>query len=135
MVESLELIFRLIVNVVNQGEINSLKNLAKLFAQLLSSNSISWNVFSAVRMADIGNSYSGEAYFTELFKSLILLMGRDAVKERILDPSLQQSFAGLFPLNDGEYYNYSYCHFFFAEIDLYDVIAPFEESLRRGIPV
>jgi len=86
MVGSLELIFRLIVNVVDQGQMNSLKNLAKLFAQLLSSNSISWNIFSVVHLSEIGNSYRGKAYFTELFKSLILLMGRDAVKERILDP-------------------------------------------------
>ncbi|XP_060857015.1 pre-mRNA-splicing factor CWC22 homolog [Metopolophium dirhodum] len=135
MVGSLELIFRLIVNVVDQGQIISLKNLAKLFAQLLSSNSISWNIFSSVHLAEIGNSYRGKTYFTELFKSLILLMGRDAVKERLLDPSLQQSFAGLFPLNDGVYHNYLYCHFFFAEIDLYDVIVPFQESLIRGVPV
>jgi len=65
---------------------NSLKNLAKLFAQLLSSNSISWNIFSSVHLAESGNSYRGKTYFTELFKSLILFMGRDAVKERLLDP-------------------------------------------------
>jgi len=86
MVASLEFIFRLIVNVVDQSQMNSLKNLAKLFAQLLSSNSISWKIFSAARLAKIIYSYHCKEYFTELFKRLILLMGRNAVKERILDP-------------------------------------------------
>ncbi|CAI6358713.1 unnamed protein product [Macrosiphum euphorbiae] len=135
MVASLELIFRLIVNVVEQSQMNSLKNLAKLFAQLLSSNSISWKIFSAARLSKIIYSYHYQEYFTELFKRLILLMGRNAVKKRILDPSLQQSFTGLLPLKEGLYSNFFFCYIFLASINLYDVIVPFQESLRRDISV
>ncbi|KAL4135577.1 hypothetical protein QTP88_007177 [Uroleucon formosanum] len=132
MIGSLELIFSRVLPIVHLNRPNSLKNIAKLFAQLLFSNSISWNVFSAIRLAE--TSYCGRTYFKELFKNLILLMGRDALKERILDPSLRNSFAGFFPLNNG-LYDYVLCIVFFADIDLYDLIDQFRESLTQGIPV
>jgi len=63
-----------------------LDNLAKFFALLLYTNSISWKIFSVVNLAVIGSSLSGRAYFKALFKELINLMGREALKDRILDP-------------------------------------------------
>lgn len=146
MIDSLELIFSRVLPIVHLNRPNSLKNIAKLFAQLLFSNSISWNIFSAIRLAE--TSYCGRTFFKELFKNLILLMGRNALKERILDPwvfnfyitkylgtilpyimyilnvcfsSLRNSFAGFFPLNNG-LYNYVLCIVFFADIDLYDLM-------------
>jgi len=84
MIGSLEMMFSRVLPIAHLSKPHSIKNIAKMFAQLLFSNSISWNTFSAVRLAE--TSHCGRTYFKELFKSLILFMGRDALKERILDP-------------------------------------------------
>lgn len=85
-VDSIELIFKRCTPVIHLGNPNKLQNLAKFFAQLLCSDSISWKVFSAVYLTEYEVTYSGRAYLKALFNELISLMGRDDLKKRILDP-------------------------------------------------
>ncbi|XP_022168911.1 pre-mRNA-splicing factor CWC22 homolog [Myzus persicae] len=132
-VDSIELIFKRCTPVIHLGNPNKLQNLAKFFAQLLCSDSISWKVFSAVYLTEYEVTYSGRAYLKALFNELISLMGRDDLKKRILDPSLQRSFSGLFPLNNRD--NYRLCVHFFSDIGLYDVVVGYKESLSQGVAV
>lgn len=85
-VDSLEYIFVRVAPVVHQGSPTNLINLAKVYAYLLSTNSISWTVFSAVHLTDSETTYSGRTYFKTMFDELVFLMGREALKERILNP-------------------------------------------------
>jgi len=61
-------------------------SLAKFFAQLLSLDIISWKIFSAVRLTEIEKTYCGRVFLKVMFEELILLMGYDDLKRRILDP-------------------------------------------------
>jgi pre-mRNA-splicing factor CWC22 len=85
-VEALEIYFIQCYPTIHHFHPNKLVNLAKLFAQLLSSDSISWQIFSTVRLTESETTYSSRAYLKNIFKDLIVYMGRDSLKERILDP-------------------------------------------------
>ncbi|XP_015363437.1 PREDICTED: pre-mRNA-splicing factor CWC22 homolog [Diuraphis noxia] len=130
---ALEFIFMKRVSAIHLAKPNSLKSLAKFFAQLLSSDIISWQIFSAVRLIEIEKTNCGTVFLKTMFDELILLMGNDDLKKRILHPSLQSSFIGLFPLNNRG--NTLLCFNFFAGIGLYDVIFKFRESLSKGVAV
>jgi len=86
LVGALEFIFKRCVTVIHICDPNTLINLAKFFAQLLSSDVISWKIFSAVRLTEIERTYCGRIYLKEIFNELMSLMGHDSLKKRILDP-------------------------------------------------
>ncbi|KAF0749962.1 pre-mRNA-splicing factor CWC22, partial [Aphis craccivora] len=131
-VESLECIFMQSFPIIHLYNPNKLVNFAKFFAQLLYSDSISWKVFTTVRLTESETTYSSRVYLKTMFNELIKYMGRDNVKERILCPSLQTSFIGLFSFNTRG--NFHLCNQFFTDIGFPNLIAEFRESLR-GIPV
>jgi len=85
-VESLEFIFMQSFPIIHFYNPNKLVNFAKFFAQLLSSDSISWTIFSIVRLTESETTYSSKVYLKTIFNELIVHMGRDNVKERILCP-------------------------------------------------
>ncbi|XP_025196645.1 pre-mRNA-splicing factor CWC22 homolog [Melanaphis sacchari] len=132
-VESLEIIFMQSYPIIHNYNPNKLVNLAKFFAQLLYSDSISWKVFSSVRLIESETSYSGRAYLKTIFKELIIHMGHDNLTKRILDPSLQTSVIGLFPFFNN-HHSSRLCDYFFADIGLHDLTNQFIESFR-GTPV
>jgi len=85
-VESLECIFMQSFPIIHLYNPNKLVNFAKFFAQLLYSDSISWKVFTTVRLTESETTYSSRVYLKTMFNELIKYMGRDNVKERILCP-------------------------------------------------
>ncbi|XP_026820484.1 pre-mRNA-splicing factor CWC22 homolog [Rhopalosiphum maidis] len=131
-VEALETYFMQCYPTIHHFHPYKLVNLAKLFAQLLYSDSISWKIFSTVRLTESETTYSSRAYLKNIFKDLIVYMGRDSLKERILDPSLQRSFSGLFPFNN--HGNYRLCDIFFTDIGMEDLIIQYRESYQ-SVPV
>jgi len=84
--KSLEIIFVESFAIMHHFKENKKKNLAKFFAQLLYSDTISWTIFSTIRLTRRETTSSAEIFLLNMFNDLILLMGRDRLKERILNP-------------------------------------------------
>jgi len=74
------------VLVIHVSEPKNIISLANFFAQLLSSDVISWKIFSSVRLIEIERTDCGRVFLKALFDGLIFYMGNNDLQRRILDP-------------------------------------------------
>lgn len=72
-----------------------IRNVATLFAHLLATDSISWDVFQNVRLKDYDTSASSRLFLKTLFKTLATDLGIEALKDRI--ETSKHAFSGVFP--------------------------------------
>merc|ERR1712113_905306 len=78
-------------------ETNKLCNVSKLFAHLLSTDSISWEVLRCIRLTIDDMSSSGRIYVKILFQEMSDNIGLKKIYARILDPTCSHWFENIFP--------------------------------------
>merc|ERR1712039_2458 len=78
-------------------ETNKLRNISKLFAHLLSTDSISWEVLRCIRLTIDDMSSSGRIYVKILFQEMSDNIGLKKIYARILDPTCSHWFENIFP--------------------------------------
>ena len=74
-----------------------LRNVAKLFAHLLFTDSIPWTVLSCIKLNEEDTTSSSRVFIKILFQELEEYMGFAKLNSRIKDPTLEEAFKGLFP--------------------------------------
>ncbi|XP_060847097.1 pre-mRNA-splicing factor CWC22 homolog [Rhopalosiphum padi] len=127
LIEPFEKLFVDTYAIVNSFDTIKLRNIAKYFAQLLYSDTISWKVLSVIRLNGIETTASTGNFLKHLFHELSEHMGEEDLKYRVEDPSLKYAFEGIF---FGDKYNNSKFSFdFFSSIGLGGLIKTFEKSL------
>jgi pre-mRNA-splicing factor CWC22 len=82
---------------VHRLEMNKLRNVSKLFAHLLSTDAISWEVLQCIRLTMEDTSSSGRIFIKILFQELAENIGLKKINERIHNPAFAHWFAGIFP--------------------------------------
>jgi pre-mRNA-splicing factor CWC22 len=85
--------------VIHRYETIPLRNVSKLFAILLGSDGISWEVLSCVRLTEEHTTSSSRIFVKILFQELSETMGLKKLNARLMDPDFEQWFSGLFPSN------------------------------------
>ena len=93
----LEQIFRDTYDTVHRLDTNKLRNASKLFAQLLFTDAISWNVLEHIRLTEDDTTSSSRIFLKILFQELVEYMGLPKFNQRLKDPTMQQHFNGVFP--------------------------------------
>ncbi|CAF1966539.1 unnamed protein product, partial [Rotaria magnacalcarata] len=92
-----------------------LRNVAKFFAHLLVTESISWDAFASIYLSN-KTAISSHVYLKHLFLELFEFFGFTKLKNHLTDPTLADYFKGLFQHNNPE--DARFCVNFFTSIGL-----------------
>ncbi|KAE8451282.1 pre-mRNA-splicing factor cwc22 [Mollisiaceae sp. DMI_Dod_QoI] len=82
---------------IHRYETNRLRNIARFFGHLLSSDAIGWHVMSNIHLNEEETTSSSRIFIKILFEDLSEAMGMKKLQARLKDDILQPYFEGLFP--------------------------------------
>ncbi|CAG9463972.1 unnamed protein product [Pedinophyceae sp. YPF-701] len=82
---------------IHRLETVKIRNVAKLFGHLLSSDAVSWAPVAAIRLTEEDTTSSSRIFIKFLFQELSEAMGIRKLNERLQDPQCLEWFGGLFP--------------------------------------
>ena len=82
---------------IHRYETNRLRNIARFFGHMLSSDAIGWHVLSVVHLNEEETTSSSRIFIKILFQDLAEVLGMPKLQGRLNDPILKQSYEGLFP--------------------------------------
>ena len=85
---------------IHRYETNRLRNIARFFGHLLSTDAIGWHVFSVVHLNEDETTSSSRIFIKILFQDLAEALGMPKLQERMKDDILRPSFAGIFPMDN-----------------------------------
>ena len=81
---------------IHRYETNKLRNIARFFGHLLSSDAIGWHVLSTVQLTEEDTTSASRIFIQILFEDLQENMGTVKLKARLSDEILQPSLEGIF---------------------------------------
>ncbi len=82
---------------IHRYETNRLRNIARFFGHLISSDAIGWHVFSVVHLNEEETTSSSRIFIKILFNDLAEAMGMPKLQARLKEDLLRPYFEGLFP--------------------------------------
>ncbi|XP_060858529.1 pre-mRNA-splicing factor CWC22 homolog isoform X2 [Metopolophium dirhodum] len=112
--------------IVNSLDKIKLQNVAKYFAQLLYTDTISWMVLSTIHLNEKQTTVSTGNFVKHLFHELVKHIGEHNMNYYITDPSLKDAFEGIFGNNQN---HSSFSVNLFSPIGLDGLIRTFQDSL------
>ncbi|TKY87880.1 hypothetical protein EX895_003461 [Sporisorium graminicola] len=96
---------------IHRYETNRLRNIARFFGHLYSTDSISWASLSVVHMNEDDTTSSSRIFVKILFQELQQQLGLKELAERFKEPSLQEDWKGLFPKDNPKSTRFSINYF------------------------
>lgn len=85
---------------IHRYETNRLRNIARLFGHMLSTDGCGWHVLSVVHLNEDETTSSSRIFIKILFQDLAEALGMAKLQERLKDPILRPSFDGIFPTDN-----------------------------------
>lgn len=82
---------------IHRYETNRLRNIARFFGHLISSDAVGWHVLSVVHLNEEETTSSSRIFIKILFQDLSEAMGMKKLQARLKDDALRPYFEGLFP--------------------------------------
>lgn len=82
---------------IHRYETNRLRNIARFFGHLISSDAIGWHVLSVVHLNEEETTSSSRIFIKILFQDLAEAIGMPKLQARLKDDVLRSSFEGIFP--------------------------------------
>ncbi|KAI4873362.1 hypothetical protein NFI96_028555 [Prochilodus magdalenae] len=128
--ESFEAIFQEQYETIHRLETNKLRNVARLFAHLLYTDSVPWSVLECIKMSEETTTSSSRIFVKILFQELCAYMGLPRLNERLKDMTLQPFFEGLFPRDNPR--NTRFAINFFTSIGLGGLTDELREHLKNA---
>ncbi|XP_071336335.1 pre-mRNA-splicing factor CWC22 homolog [Trachinotus anak] len=128
--ESFEGIFSEQYDTIHRLETNKLRNVARLFAHLLYTDSVPWSVLECIRMSEETTTSSSRIFVKILFQELCAYMGLPRLNQRLKDQTLQPFFEGLFPRDNPR--NTRFAINFFTSIGLGGLTDELREHLKNA---
>ncbi|CAI6354892.1 unnamed protein product [Macrosiphum euphorbiae] len=126
LIEQFEKLFVDTYAIVNSLDKIKLQNVAKYFAQLLYTDTISWTVLSTIHLNEKQTTASTGNFVKHLFYELVKHIGEHNMNYYVTDPSLKDAFEGIFGNNQN---HSSFSVNLFSTIGLDGLIHTFQESL------
>ncbi|GLE00359.1 hypothetical protein PINS_up009116 [Pythium insidiosum] len=117
-------------SLIHRLETNKLRNVAKFFAHLLYTDALPWTVFEFIRLNEEDTTSSSRIFIKILCQELSEHMGLKTLKERFLDPIMEQTFAGMFPKDNPR--NTRFAINFFTSIGLGGLTTDLREFLKNA---
>ncbi|XP_061697071.1 pre-mRNA-splicing factor CWC22 homolog [Syngnathoides biaculeatus] len=128
--ESFEAIFSEQYETIHRLETNKLRNVARLFAHLLYTDSIPWSVLECIKISEETTTSSSRIFVKILFQELCAYMGLPRLNQRFKDITLQTFFEGLFPRDNPR--NTRFAINFFTSIGLGGLTDELREHLKNA---
>ncbi|KAI3938178.1 hypothetical protein MKW92_029246 [Papaver armeniacum] len=116
-------------SMIHRLETNKLHNVAKFFAHLLGTDALPWHVLSYIRLAEEDTTSSSRIFIKILFQELCLHLGIRLLKERLTEPTMQDSFESIFPRDNPK--NTRFSINFFTSIGLGGITDTLREYLKN----
>lgn len=85
---------------IHRYETNRLRNIARFFGHLLSTDGIGWHVLSVVHLNEDETTSSSRIFIKILFQDLAEALGMAKLQERLKDEILRPSYDGIFPTDN-----------------------------------
>ena len=82
---------------IHRLETNKLRNVAKFFAHLLSTDAISWTCMAYLQLSEEATTSSSRIFIKILFQELSESLGLRKLNERLMDASMAEYFQGIMP--------------------------------------
>lgn len=95
-------IFELFYEAVHRFETNKIRNIAKFYAHLLTTESIDWSHLSCLKLRVNVTSSPGRCFIKFLFQELVSVLSLKTLIEYIKDPARELGFVDLFPKDKEE---------------------------------
>uniref|UniRef100_A0A4W3J131 Pre-mRNA-splicing factor CWC22 homolog n=1 Tax=Callorhinchus milii TaxID=7868 RepID=A0A4W3J131_CALMI len=128
--EAFEGIFKEQYETIHRLETNKLRNVAKMFAHLLYTDSIPWSVLYCIQLSEETTTSSSRIFVKILFQELCEYMGLPKLNQRLQDETLQPFFEGLFPRDNPR--NTRFAINFFTSIGLGGLTDELREHLKNA---
>ncbi|XP_064371098.1 pre-mRNA-splicing factor CWC22 homolog isoform X1 [Dromaius novaehollandiae] len=128
--ESFEAIFKEQYDTIHRLETNKLRNVAKMFAHLLYTDSIPWSVLECIILSEETTTSSSRIFVKIFFQELSEYMGLPNLNARLKDETLQPFFEGLLPRDNPR--NTRFAINFFTSIGLGGLTDELREHLKNA---
>lgn len=96
---------------IHRYETNRLRNIARFFGHLISSDAIGWHVLSVIHLNEEETTSSSRIFIKILFQDLSEAMGMPKLQARLKDGVLRPYFEGLFPRDNARNLRFSINYF------------------------
>lgn len=116
-------------SMIHRLETNKLRNVAKFFAHLLGTDALPWQALAYIRLTEEDTTSSSRIFIKILFQELSEHLGLRKLNERLRDPSMQESFDGIFPKDNPK--NTRFAINFFTSIGLGGLTDNLREYLKN----
>ncbi len=114
---------------IHRYETNRLRNIARFFGHMLSSDGIGWHVLSVVHLNEEETTSSSRIFIKILFQDLAEALGMPKLQARLKDEFLRQGFDGLFPTDNPR--NTRFSINYFTSIGMGAVTEEMREHLKN----
>ena len=114
---------------IHRYETNRLRNIARFFGHMLSSDAIGWHVLSIVHLNEEETTSSSRIFIKILFQDLAEAMGMAKLQARLRDDLLRSSFDGIFPTDNPR--NTRFSINYFTSIGMGAVTEEMREHLKN----
>ncbi|XP_056391045.1 pre-mRNA-splicing factor CWC22 homolog [Hyla sarda] len=128
--EAFENIFREQYETIHRLETNKLRNVAKMFAHLLYTDSVPWSVLESINLSEETTTSSSRIFVKIFFQELCEYMGLPKLNARLKDPTLLPFFQGLLPMDNPK--NTRFAINFFTSIGLGGLTDELREHLKNA---
>ncbi|KAI9592572.1 hypothetical protein BDF19DRAFT_205697 [Syncephalis fuscata] len=115
---------------IHRFETNRLRNIAKLFAHVLSTDGITWSVMSCFRLTEEETTASSRIFIKILFQEICEALGLKQLNDRLKDPVLSEAFNGIFPVDNPK--NTRFAINYFTSIGLGGLTEELREHLKNA---
>ncbi|KAI4128792.1 MAG: hypothetical protein LQ338_002543 [Usnochroma carphineum] len=85
---------------IHRYETNRLRNIARFFGHLLSSDAIGWHILSIVHLNEDETTSSSRIFIKILFQDLAEALGMPKLQARLKDDLLRPNYDGIFPTDN-----------------------------------
>ncbi|KAI9050079.1 hypothetical protein LZ554_006223 [Drepanopeziza brunnea f. sp. 'monogermtubi'] len=96
---------------IHRYETNRLRNIARFFGHMLSSDAFGWHVFSVIHLNEDETTSSSRIFIKILFEDLAEAMGMAKLQTRLKDNTLRPYFEGIFPRDNDRNTRFSINYF------------------------
>lgn len=96
---------------IHRYETNRLRNIARFFGHLLSTDALGWHIMSIIHMNEEETTSSSRIFIKILFQDLGEHLGLPKLREHMTDEVLRPSFEGLFPMDNPRHTRFSINYF------------------------
>lgn len=109
-----ELIFEMFYETVHRFENNKIRNIAKFYAHLLTTDSIDWACLKCLQLRDDATSSAGRCFIKLLFDELVSILSLPTLMEYTKEPSREPGFINLFPMDEEKDMHFATNFFIFS---------------------